>query len=90
MLDQSAVCQTSPLLVVEVVSPNLVKRDYRYKRSEYAALEIPEYWIVDPLESKVSVLLWNDGLRSLDSIDVSSENYCKVFAEGISFCGARR
>jgi Uma2 family endonuclease len=62
MLDQSAVCQTSPLLVVEVVSPDSVKRDYRYKRSEYAALEIPEYWIIDPLESKVSVLLWNDGL----------------------------
>jgi Uma2 family endonuclease len=62
MLDQSAVCQTSPLLVVEVVSPDSIKRDYRYKRSEYAALEIPEYWIVDPLESKVSVLLWNDGL----------------------------
>ncbi|MGB8697785.1 MAG: Uma2 family endonuclease [Thermosynechococcaceae cyanobacterium] len=62
LLDQSAVCQTSPLLVVEVVSPDSVKRDYRYKRSEYAALEIPEYWIVDPLESKVSVLLWNDGL----------------------------
>jgi Uma2 family endonuclease len=62
MMDQSAVCQTSPLLVVEVVSPDSIKRDYRFKRSEYAALEIPEYWIVDPLESKVSVLLWNDGL----------------------------
>jgi Uma2 family endonuclease len=62
MLDRSAVCQTSPLLVVEVVSPDSVRRDYRHKRSEYAALEIPEYWIVDPLESKVSVLLWNDGL----------------------------
>ena len=62
ILDQSAVCQTSPLLVVEVVSPDSVRRDYRHKRSEYAALEIPEYWIVDPLESKVSVLLWNDGL----------------------------
>lgn len=62
LLDQSAVCQTSPVLVVEVVSSDSVKRDYRHKRSEYAALEIPEYWIVDPLESKVSVLLWNDGL----------------------------
>jgi Uma2 family endonuclease len=62
MLDQSAVCQTPPLLVVEVVSPDSIKRDYRYKRSEYAALEIPEYWIVDPLKSKVSVLLWDEGL----------------------------
>jgi Uma2 family endonuclease len=61
-IDESAVCQTSPLLVVEVVSPESVKRDYRYKRSEYAALEIPEYWIVDPIESKVTVLLLEDGL----------------------------
>ncbi|MBW4510282.1 MAG: Uma2 family endonuclease [Scytonematopsis contorta HA4267-MV1] len=61
-IDESAVCQTSPLLVVEVVSHESVKRDYRYKRSEYAALEIPEYWIVDPIESKVAVLLLEDGL----------------------------
>ncbi|MGB7414065.1 MAG: Uma2 family endonuclease [Thermosynechococcaceae cyanobacterium] len=62
MLDESAVCQTPPLLVVEVVSPESVKRDYRYKRSEYAALGVPEYWIVDPLTSKVSVLQLNEGL----------------------------
>lgn len=61
-LDESAVCQSPPLLVVEVVSPESVKRDYRYKRSEYAALEIPEYWIVDPIESKVTILLWEEGL----------------------------
>ena len=62
MLDESAVCQTPPLLSVEVISPESIKRDYRYKRSEYAALEIPEYWIVDPLEAKVTVLLWEEGL----------------------------
>ncbi len=61
-LDESAVCQSPTLLVVEVVSPESVKRDYRYKRSEYAALEIPEYWIIDPIESKVTVLLWDEGL----------------------------
>lgn len=61
-IDQSAVCQTPPLLAVEVVSPESINRVYRYKRSEYAALEIPEYWIVDPIESKVTVLLWEEGL----------------------------
>ncbi|NEO31869.1 MAG: Uma2 family endonuclease [Symploca sp. SIO3C6] len=61
-LDQSAVCQTPPLLAVEVVSPESVKRDYRYKRSEYAALEIPEYWIVDPKEHQITLLLLNEGL----------------------------
>ncbi|MGK7893498.1 MAG: Uma2 family endonuclease [Xenococcus sp. (in: cyanobacteria)] len=61
-IDQSAVCQVPPLLAVEIVSPESIKRDYRYKRSEYAALEIPEYWIVDPQENKVTVLLWDEGL----------------------------
>lgn len=61
-LDVSAICQTAPLLAVEVVSPDSVKRDYRYKRAEYAALEIPEYWIVDPIEQRVTVLLFNEGL----------------------------
>jgi Uma2 family endonuclease len=51
-----------PLLVVEVVSPNQEARDYRYKRSEYAARAIAEYWIVDPLQQKVTVLEWVEGL----------------------------
>ncbi len=45
-----------PTLVVEVVSPKQEQRDYRYKRSEYAARQIPEYWIVDPILNKVTVL----------------------------------
>jgi Uma2 family endonuclease len=47
-----------PLLVVELVSPNQENQDYRYKRSEYAARGIAEYWIVDPMEKKVTVLEW--------------------------------
>ncbi len=62
LLGQSAVFQTAPLLIVEVVSPDSIKRDYRYKRSEYAALEVPEYWIVDPLEAKITILRWEEGL----------------------------
>jgi Uma2 family endonuclease len=51
-----------PLLVVEVVSPKQENRDYRYKRTEYAGRHIPEYWIVDPIAQKVTVLEWVDGL----------------------------
>jgi Uma2 family endonuclease len=45
-----------PLLAVEVVSPNQEKRDYRYKRSEYAARGITEYWIVDPIQQQITIL----------------------------------
>lgn len=53
-----------PLLVVEVVSPGKTNedRDYRYKRSEYAARGIAEYWIFDPLQEKVTVLRLVEGL----------------------------
>lgn len=52
-----------PLLVVEVVSPGKQHedRDYRYKRSEYAARGIVEYWIVDPHKALVTVLTLVDG-----------------------------
>lgn len=61
-LDESGVLETSPLLVIEVVSPDSIKRDYRYKRSEYAALGIGEYWIIDPIEQQVTILVLDEGL----------------------------
>ncbi len=51
-----------PLLVVEVVSPKQETRDYRYKRTEYAGRQISEYWIVDAIAQKVTILQWVDGL----------------------------
>jgi len=53
---KAAVLETPPLLAVEIVSPNNREDDYRYKRSEYAVREIPEYWIIDPELEKVSIL----------------------------------
>jgi Uma2 family endonuclease len=44
-----------PILVVEVVSESTKVVDYRAKRVEYNVINIPEYWIVDPLASKVTV-----------------------------------
>lgn len=45
-----------PQLVVEVVSSSTRRTDYRSKRAEYMVLGISEYWIIDPKESKVTVL----------------------------------
>jgi Uma2 family endonuclease len=52
-----------PALVIEVVSPGAANRsrDYRHKRTEYAARAIGEYWIVDPEEKKITVCKWIDG-----------------------------
>lgn len=50
-----------PLLVVEVVSESTKSTDYRAKRAEYSVLDIPEYWIVDPLVGKVTVCTLLEG-----------------------------
>lgn len=52
-----------PLVVVEVVSPGTKNRDrdYRYKRTEYAAREIAEYWIIDPETQQITLCLWVNG-----------------------------
>ncbi|NJL36346.1 MAG: Uma2 family endonuclease [Leptolyngbyaceae cyanobacterium SM1_4_3] len=52
-----------PVLVVEVVSPGTENRDrdYRHKRTEYAAREITEYWIIDPEMQQITVCLWVNG-----------------------------
>ncbi|MGA1283501.1 MAG: Uma2 family endonuclease [Prochlorothrix sp.] len=52
-----------PVLAIEVVSPGkeAEDRDYRYKRSEYAARGIGEYWVVDPIREQVTVLVLVDG-----------------------------
>lgn len=44
-----------PTLVVEVASENW-REDYIRKRAEYALIDIPEYWIVDPQKERVWVL----------------------------------
>ena len=53
-----------PALLIEVVSPGATNRarDYRYKRTEYAARGIAEYWIVDPQDRQITVCKWIDGL----------------------------
>jgi Uma2 family endonuclease len=50
-------------VVIEVVSAGHENesRDYRFKRSEYAARGIAEYWIVDPVRSQITLLSWVEG-----------------------------
>lgn len=44
-----------PVLVVEVASDNW-REDYIRKRAEYALINIPEYWIIDPKKARVWIL----------------------------------
>ncbi len=47
-----------PRLIAEVVSPGRTNRDRDYinKRAQYAAIGVPEYWLIDPNSQTVMVL----------------------------------
>ncbi len=46
-------------LVVEVVSPDKPERDLVSKRQDYAAAGVAEYWIVNPSNETILVLVLN-------------------------------
>jgi Uma2 family endonuclease len=59
-----------PRLIVEIVSPGKTNRDrdYIHKRSQYAAIGVPEYWLIDPSTQTVAVL----GLQDDDYQEVGT------------------
>jgi Uma2 family endonuclease len=61
LVNQSAVFQSPSVLAVEIVSPSSIQRDYEKKPLEYANKGVPEYWIVDPLQEQVTILLLDGG-----------------------------
>ena len=71
-----------PFLVVEIVSPSTQVTDYRSKQAEYAVLEIPEYWIVDPLQDCVIVCTlvegWYDQVIFRDDQQIVSPTFSEL------------
>lgn len=54
--DKSAIVENL-MLAVEVVSPSKQTSRYTEKASEYQHTGIAEYWIVDPIEQQVTVMV---------------------------------
>lgn len=76
-----AVLRTPPLLVVEVVSPGSKKTDYEAKKFEYKTKRFTEYWIVDLRNSKISVLLLNNGHYETTEFTENQRIICQTFPE---------
>jgi Uma2 family endonuclease len=83
-----------PILVVEVVSPSTVTVDYRAKHSEYSVLDISEYWIVDPIELKVTVCTLRDGAYSDEvfngDLTIASPTFLDLRLTAIEILAAKR
>jgi Uma2 family endonuclease len=65
MVEQDGYIHSAPQLIVEVLSPGNTRREREEKLGDYAALGVPEVWIVSPEARTVEVLYLEDGfLRS--------------------------
>lgn len=60
--------ETLPDLVVEVLSPSNAYYDLTHKKAIYAQYGVAEYWIVDPIEETVEILLNENGLYRTDQL----------------------
>ncbi|CAN5823977.1 Uma2 family endonuclease [soil metagenome] len=74
-----------PSMVMEVVSPGAEarRRDYETKREEYLAYGLLEYWIIDPQQRRVMVLL-RDGPQWVERVFLEGQE-----AEGLVLPGFR-
>ena len=76
--------QGAPDLVVEILSPSSLGRDWGYKRELYAKYGVKEYWIADPVHRMVSVMLLRDGILELGGAYVEGDTVTSTALEGFS------
>jgi Uma2 family endonuclease len=70
--------------VVEVVSPDRPERDVAEKPRDYAEAGIPEYWIVNPLNDTITVLVLAGDAYSSDGIFQRGEHARSRLLQGFS------
>jgi Uma2 family endonuclease len=71
-------------LVVEVVSSDDPERDTVEKVLDYAEAGIPEYWIVNPEEERISVLTLQGGAYATHGVFARGETARSLLLEGFS------
>ena len=76
--------QGAPDLIVEILSPSSSTRDWRDKRELYAAHGVREYWIIDPANRIVSVLLLQDGVLEIEQTLTKDDTATSTVLDGFS------
>ena len=77
-------CIGAPDLIIEVLSPSTLKKDWCYKLSLYERAGVKEYWIVDPKTKLVYVfLLQSDGKYEEETIYESGQKAPVSIFEGL-------
>jgi len=71
-------------LVAEVVSPDDPDRDLVEKRADYAEAGIPEYWIVDPRDETITVLVLEGGAYVERGVHARGGSAASALLEGFA------
>jgi Uma2 family endonuclease len=71
-------------LVVEIVGPDRPERDTQEKPRDYAEAGIPEYWIVNPLNATITVLVLAGGSYQTHGVFQRGERATSRLFEGFS------
>jgi Uma2 family endonuclease len=61
MVEQDGYIHSAPQLLVEVLSPSNNRREREEKLGDYAALGVPEVWVVSPEARTVEILYLDNG-----------------------------
>ena len=77
--------QGAPDLIVEILSPSSSRRDWRDKRELYAEHGVREYWIVDPANHIVWIMLLRGGVLEEQGTYGEGDTVTSLTLEGFSF-----
>ncbi len=76
--------QGAPDFIVEILSPSSARHDWGYKRDLYAKHEVKEYWIIDPANRLVYVMLLKNGILDLQATHGEGDTVTSTTLEGFS------
>ena len=81
LVEQDGYIHSAPQLLVEVLSPSNNRREREEKLGDYAALGVPEVWVVSPEARTVEVLYLENGFLRTSHILASGALTPKLFPQ---------
>ena len=74
----------APDLIMEIVSPDCPRRDYKDKKEQYEAYGVKEYWIVDPGRKRIEIWTLQGDFYQLAGVYSGSQSAASVLLPGFS------
>ena len=74
----------APDMVVEIILPSSYKRDHYDKKELYQKYGIPEYWIVDPSNHSIEILVLKNNEYVLHAFGIDGEKIASHIVEGFT------